>query len=213
MQKHRLLVVLLSALSLLCAAQNAAVVDLPKAVYSGKQGPFHVQGIAVDKLNGYVYYSFTDRLVKTDLSGRLIGSVIGIVGHLGDLCFDPATNKIYASLEFKNDAIGEGIREKMGLNDKQQNAFYIAIFDGSLIVSPNMNAGKDDILRTIYLKEVIKDYEAEWKNGDSTVKHRFGCSGIDGVTLARLAAGTRKNICMWLMEFTETSPGMTMITR
>lgn len=35
-----------------------------------------------------MYFSFTDPLVKTDLSGRPIGSVSGFTGHLGDLDLD-----------------------------------------------------------------------------------------------------------------------------
>src|SRR5699024_11320832 len=69
------------------------------SIYSGEQGSQHVQGIAVDQVNGFVYYSFTDKLVKTDLSGGLIGSVTGYVGHLGSIDFDPETNTIYGSLE------------------------------------------------------------------------------------------------------------------
>lgn len=183
-RNYVLLLVCLLGLTLACPAQNNALIDLPETIYSGKQGPFHVQGIAVDKTNGYVYFSFTDRLVKTDLSGRLIGSVIDIVGHLGDLAFDAETGKLYASLEFKNDAIGKGIREKMGLTSSQQTAFYIAIFDGSRIVTPDMRADQDGILQTVYLKEVLEDYQAEWTAGDNMIKHRFGCSGIDGITLA-----------------------------
>ena len=39
----------------------------PDSIYSGKQGKMHVQSVAVDEKNGYVYFSFTDKLVKMDL--------------------------------------------------------------------------------------------------------------------------------------------------
>lgn len=37
-----------------------------------------MQGIAVDLKNGYMYFSFTTELLKTDLQGKLIGSVKGM---------------------------------------------------------------------------------------------------------------------------------------
>ena len=46
---------------------------LPRTILSGEQGPFHVQGIAVDLERGYIYFSFTTKLLKMDLAGNLIG--------------------------------------------------------------------------------------------------------------------------------------------
>lgn len=166
--------------------------NLPNSVYSGGQGKFHVQGVVVDQANGFVYFSFTDKLVKTDLSGKVIGSVTGFTGHLGDLVFDEETGKIYGSLEFKDDAIGKGIRKTLGMENQAAVGFYIAIFDGSRIVRPDMDAEKEDLLRTIYLKEVVDDYLAKVKIGDREVEHRFACSGVDGITLAP-AIGKPKN--------------------
>ncbi len=183
MKKVFLLPVLFVMLVIVCQGQNNTSVILPDSIFSGKQGRFHVQGIAVDQENGFMYYSFTDKLIKTDLSGNLVGSVAGLVGHLGDLAFDPETNTIYASLEYKNDAIGKGISKELGLKNSNDVNFYIAMFDGSRIVRPDMNAGEGDVLKTVYLKKVVDDYKAEVKEGNRTVAHRFGCSGIDGVTL------------------------------
>ena len=59
------------------------VSKLPRQIYSGEQGPFHVQGIAVDLDRGYMYFSFTTTLLKTDMQGNLLGSVEGMTGHLG----------------------------------------------------------------------------------------------------------------------------------
>lgn len=157
--------------------------QLPDSIYSGKQGKFHMQGMAVDQARGFAYFSFTDRLIKTDLQGNLIGSVTGFVGHLGDLDIAP-DGKIYGSLEFKNDAIGKNIRTAMKVTSQAENGFYIAIFDGAGIIRPNMHAEKEDLLRTIYLREVVKDYEASVINGKETIAHRFACSGIDGVAFA-----------------------------
>src|SRR5690606_41925385 len=78
----------------ICFAQNEVLNNFPDSIYSGKQSRFHVQGIAIDKRNGFVYFSFTDRLIKTDLSGKILGSVTGIVGHLGDLAFNEETEEV-----------------------------------------------------------------------------------------------------------------------
>ncbi len=174
-----LFLIVITAVTLRSQSQN---VILPDSIYSGKQGGFHVQGVVVDKANGYVYFSFTDKLIKTDTSGKLIGSVTGFVGHLGDLDFNDG--KIYGSLEYKNDAIGKGINKKLGVQTSSQQGMYIAIFDGSRIVRPNMNAEKEDLLLTVYIKEAVNDYTAKVKDGDKERSHRFGCSGIDGVAFA-----------------------------
>lgn len=158
-------------------------VVLPDSIYSGKQGTFHVQGVAIDQTNGHVYFSFTNKLIKMDLSGNLIGSVTGFLGHLGDLDFNQEDGKIYGSLEYKNDAIGKGITNTLGVQTTQQNGFYIAIFDGTQIVRPDMDAENDGLLRTVYLQEPVSDYEATVKMGNEVKSHRFACSGIDGVAL------------------------------
>lgn len=183
MKRLLLLSIFLVILVPICQAQKYTAVNLPDSISSGKQGAFHVQGMAVDKVHGFIYFSFTDKLVKMDMAGNLVGSVTGLVGHLGDLAFDPETNTIYGSLEYKNDAVGKGISKKLGLKNSNDVNFYIAIFDGSRIVRPDMDAGEADVLKTVYLKEVVDDYNAGVREGDRTVAHRFGCSGIDGVTL------------------------------
>lgn len=156
----------------------------PDSIYTGKHGRMHVQGVAVDQANGHVYFSFTDRLIKTDFSGKLLGRVTGFLGHLGDLEFNPADSKVYGSLEYKNDAIGKGIRTTLGAGHSDESGFYIAIFDGAQITRPDMDANTQEVFRTVYLSEVVKDYEAQVQVGDKMRPHRFACSGIDGVTFA-----------------------------
>jgi len=177
--------IVLSILLLTVFIQSAQsqTISLPDSISSGKQGAMHVQDVVVDKLKGYVYFSFTDKLIKTDFSGKLIGSVTGFVGHLGDLDFAD-DGKIYGSLEYKNDAIGKGIKKELGVQTGSEDGFYMAIFDASRIVRPNMNAEKEDLLRTVYIKEAVNDYTAKVKIGDKEVPHRFACSGIDGVAFA-----------------------------
>ena len=149
-------------------------------------GPFkagHVQGVAVDKEKGYIYLSFTTKLVKTDLEGKVIGSVDGLLGHLGCLEFYPKDGRLYGSLEYKNDAIGKGILKsanKQGLT--LANAFYVAIFDVDKIVRPDMDAEKDGVMTTVFLQRPLKDYEAVVNLYGKKVKHRLGCSGIDGLS-------------------------------
>jgi len=155
---------------------------LPKTIFSGLQGKHHVQGIAVDKARGHVYFSFTTRLIKTDMAGNLIGSVDGLTGHLGCLTFNEADGKVYGSLEYKNDEIGRGIAgDKAG---KRENAVYIAMFEADKIVRPDMKPEDDDVMQTVYLADVVKDYNATVKVNGKSVEHRYGCSGIDGVAFA-----------------------------
>ncbi|TDQ79814.1 hypothetical protein CLV99_1264 [Sphingobacterium yanglingense] len=162
----------------------------PDSIATGDQGKFHVQGVAVDSINSCVYFSFTNSLIKMDLSGKLIGSVVGFSGHLGDLDFKDG--KVYGSLEYKNDGIGKGISKELGVDDPKENGFYIAIFDGSKIVRPAMSAEKEDLLKTVYLAEPVIDYEASVKVGGEVKAHRYACSGIDGLTFGP-AFGTPKN--------------------
>src|SRR5690606_5314736 len=55
-----------------------------------------------------------------------------------------------------------------------------------------MNAEEENLLNTVYLKEVVDDYQATVKEGNRNIQHRYGCSGIDGVALAP-AIGKRRN--------------------
>jgi hypothetical protein len=138
-------------------AQSVAAVPLPRLPLEQNGGTWpsgHVQGIAVDVEGGYIYYSFTNLLAKYDFSGKLIGTLVGWTGHLGDLDFNPTDGKVYGSLEYGAD-----------------QTFYIAVIDVNRLDRVGIEASKTEIFRTVYLPEVIKDY----------VDHRYGCSGIDGV--------------------------------
>src|SRR5699024_12255955 len=87
--------------------------------------------------------------------------------------FDPETNTIYGSLEYKDDAIVQ--------NNKTR--FYIAMFDGSSITKPGMDGENGTIMQAAYLDEVVRDYKADVKMEGRMVEDRFGTSGIDGTTL------------------------------
>lgn len=131
----------------------------------------HVQGIAIDSEKGFVYYSFTTLLVKTDLAGEIVGTVSGFTGHLGDLDFDQSDGRVYGSLEYKT-----------------ARAFYIAIFEADKINRVGLQAQDSSFVSTVYLPDVVKDFDADLDNsgtsaGDTadTQDHRYGTSGIDGI--------------------------------
>ncbi|GLF95424.1 hypothetical protein [Streptomyces yaizuensis] len=143
----------------------------PPAIDGGAWQSGHLQGTAIDRRAGFMYFSFTNLLVKTDLGGTPVGSVTGFTGHLGDLDFNRSDGRVYASLEYK-----------------AAKAFYVAIFDADEITRMNMDAATTGVVSTVHLREVVEDYTADM-NGDgkfdgntgNTPDHRYGCSGIDGI--------------------------------
>ena len=156
--------------------------SLPKNIFSGYFKGGHCQGIAVDTKREYIYYSFTTELIKTDLQGNLIGSVTGLLGHLGCIEFNDADGRVYGSLEYKNDAIGKGILKNLGSSAEIEDAFYIAIFDVDKIDRVGMDACESGVMKAVWLKEVVDDYLATTTCGGREVQHRLGCSGIDGTS-------------------------------
>ncbi len=149
---------------------------LPSVIYTGKWRGGHIQGIAIDQERNYIYCSFTTEFVKLDMQGNLIGSVKGFTGHLGCLAYHAKDGRVYASLEYKNDAIGQSILRNLGIQREIRNAFYVAIFDVDKIDHPGMDAQTDGVVTTVWLREPTEDYLADG--------HRYGCSGIDGITFA-----------------------------
>ncbi len=154
------------------APATSKIKGFNKTLNGGSWNTSHVQGIAVDQKNGFIYYSFTTLLVKTDLEGKVIGTLGGFTGHLGDLDFNEEDGRVYGSLEYK-----------------AQEAFYIAVIDVDKVVRPGMEAQNSEIFQTVHLDEVVDDYTADM-NGDgvfdgnvgNTPDHRYGGSGIDGVS-------------------------------
>lgn len=166
----------------------------------------HVQGVAVDIKNGYAYFSFTTELVKTDLQGNVIGTITGLTCHLGCLDLDTESGKLYASVEYKDDAIGKGIMQKMGKSlEKRENTFYIGIFDTKLINRKNIDAQTGGVMRTVYLPEVVSSYEDTVVNLGHRVAHRYDCSGIDGISVGPDFGGVKENgkryLCVALGSF------------
>ena len=155
--------------------------ELPNKIFSGEYGGGHVQGIAIDEERVFLYYSFTTQLIKTDLEGRLLGSVINLIGHLGCIAYDKDNNKLYGSLELKHDNIGMGIVNHTGKSLAEEDAFYIVSFDLEKITSVGIDAEKSGIMKAVYLRDVFHDYKA--KDEASGADHRYGCSGIDGISI------------------------------
>lgn len=157
---------------------------LKDKVFSGYHGKCHCQGIAVDLAGGYIYYSFTTKLVKSDLEGNIVGCVDHMIGHLGCIAFNRADGRVYASLEYKNDAVGRGILSALSLEGQHgRDGFYIAIFDADRIDRTDMDAETDGVMKAVYLPTVLEDYRAVVSINGREHRHAYGCSGIDGVTV------------------------------
>ena len=155
--------------------------DLPNMIYSGAWKEGHVQGIALDEGRGFVYYSFTTFLLKTDLAGNALASVKNIIGHLGCIAFDPERNRVYGSLELKHDSIGKGIMARTGRDLAEEDAFYLVSFDLSKLERMDMDAEKDGVMAAVYLRDVVADYRDT--DPISGLPGCYGCSGIDGISL------------------------------
>ena len=111
--------------------QFDAKTGLPLQLYCGawEKPAGHLQGIAMDDEGRYMYYSFTDRLIKADMrTGEIVGSVTGLLAggiygggaHMGCLAYHEG--KVYGSLEYK-------AAEK----------FYVAVFDCAAITRMDMD--------------------------------------------------------------------------
>lgn len=164
--------------------------NFPKNIFSGYWKEGHVQGIAVDTQRGFVYYSFTTILLKTDFAGNPLGSVENLIGHLGCIAFDSEKNRLYGSLELKHDVIGMGIMERTGRALADEDAFYLVSFNLDKLDRMHMDAEKDDIVSTVYVRDVVKDYSGT--DDYSGRPRRYGCGGMDGVSVGPVF-GSGKN--------------------
>ncbi|WP_232369806.1 MULTISPECIES: hypothetical protein [Prevotella] len=156
--------------------------SLPDSIPVEAQGNFHIQGVAMDKERRYFYLSYTTQLVKLDLKGRVVGSVSGLLGHLGCIAYNPQDGKVYGSLEYKNDEIGRDISDKSAGHRESATQFYVAVFDVDKITRTGMDGLRDGVMRTVCLPTVKKLYEGTATVNGTTHKHVYGCSGIDGIS-------------------------------
>lgn len=180
----RVLTACLSALLSLFLSLCASAQDIPGSIrITGRNN--HIQGFTVDTGKQCIYASFTTAFYKTDYQGNIIASIENIPGHLGAMSRNPEDGKVYASLEIKDDEIGRGIAREMGMDvvEEGQSAFYIAILDVDRMDRMGMDPQKDGVMELVRIEDACRDY-AEG--------HRYGCSGIDGVTFAP-GIGSRRN--------------------
>ncbi len=189
-----------AALSFFCglnimAQSKATAVSLPDSVFVGGQKQ-HVQGIALDREKGCMYMSFTSRFIKTDLKGNILASIDRIQGHLGAMTFNPKDRKVYASLECKDDEIGAGVAKTLNVTKiaKGSSTFYIAIIDVDILDKIGTDPEGNDMFKTVLIKEPANDYNAKVNIDGKEFEHRYGCSGIDGVTIApNIGKGQKAN--------------------
>ena len=60
-------------------AQTPSIDTLPRRIYvENSEKSSHVQGVAIDLQRGHAYFSFTTKLIKTDLKGNILASVTGL---------------------------------------------------------------------------------------------------------------------------------------
>lgn len=146
--------------------QKFTIIDyFPLSLASGGSWDIkHCQGMAIDQKNGYVYYSFTNTFVKCDLEGNAVGTITGIKGHLGDICFNEEDGKVYGSL-----------------NPEGKKALYLTIIDVDKLNEMNVDAVKGSLVRTVHLTHVWKDFKAKVKNNGKTYNRRYGVSGTDAM--------------------------------
>ena len=182
---------------------NFDINNLPRKLDSGLWDSEHLQGIAVDPVKGYIYYSYTMILVKARLDdGTVIGWAGGLFGHLGCIDFNDENGKVYASLEYKHDSIGKNIMKKLGIQLAAENAFYIAIFDVDKIDRPNMDATRDGIMKAVYIPDVVDWYDGKRADGSDNA---FTVSGIDGISIGPVFGApkdseTRLMLCSGIYE-------------
>ena len=174
----------------------------PLSIDTGLWDSGHIQGIAVDPVKGYIYYSYTTILVKARLDGTVVGWAGGLFGQLGCIDFNDENGKVYGSLEYKHDTIGRGIMNKLGIELSAEDAFYIAIFDVDKIDRPNMDAAKDGVMKAVYMPEVVAWYDGKKPDGS---KNSFTVSGIDGLSIgpvfgAPAGSETRLMLCSGIYE-------------
>ena len=144
-------------------------------------GAHHVQGIAYDADAGKMYFSFTTSFIVTDLKGEVKGSLEHIQGHLGAMVFDRSSRKVYASLECKDDVIGQGLSDFA----KGHSMFYIAIIDVDKVTSKGMDSENNEAFKIVCVREATKDFNLKgFGPKGEEYDHFYGCSGIDGVAIA-----------------------------
>ena len=111
--------------------------------------------------------------MKTDLQGNVLGSVNGLLGHLGCLEFNAEDGRVYGSLEYKNDGIdGVSFGPAFGMKDDRN---YLTVAYGVY----------GDTTRTDNDYQVLLQYDiASWHDYERTISqekmHQEGPAEPDG---------------------------------
>lgn len=121
----------------------------------------HVQGVDADRYGDYFYYSFMDRLVKQDNEGRIVGSVTGFDGHLGDVAYNKQDGKVYSTLT----------------SDTEKKC-YIAVFNPDAITRMNMTPA--EVCTFVYVGAPVAALAAT--NGYELTDEWLATGGKYGVT-------------------------------
>ena len=148
-------------------------------------GAGHLQGICSDDEGKYMYASFTNMMVKVDMTtGNIVGTVVGMAAgsissgaHIGDICY--YDGKIYGSMEYKS-----------------SRRWYICVFDGDKITEMNMPYTTPGLMYALYVPGVGDDFQNVLNSGENNMAssynnaksmgHRYGTGGIDGITFGTL---------------------------
>lgn len=143
------------------------------------EGCGHLQSICCDDELNYMYFTFTDRLIKVDMrTNQVVGTLTGLRAgsitsgaHLG--CLTYKDGWIYGTLEYK-------VEER----------WYIAAIDASKIVG-DIHYADPGVMYAIHVPDVDDDFRdnlnaGEHVNSESSMGHRFGLGGIDGLTFGTL---------------------------
>ena len=173
-------------------ALHGRLLTLDGGIWSTAEGAGHLQGICCDDELEYMYFSFTDRLITVDMrTGKQVGSVTGLRAgsissgaHLGCLAYRDGW--IYGSLEYK-----------------AEERWYLAMLDPDKIVG-DVRYDDPGVMYAIHLPDVDETFREEldagehWNNA-SSMGHRYGMGGIDGVTFGILpGAETGSKVYLYL---------------
>ncbi|MGO1200944.1 MAG: hypothetical protein ACTMKY_13710 [Dermabacteraceae bacterium] len=140
----------------------------------------------MDRERGLAFFSFTDRLVKTDLDGTVLGSITGLPAHLGDITLNPKNGKVYGSI-FWGD-------------ENPYYAPYIAIFDPEQMHEIDESPERNSALSLVHLKQLLADRFVDL-DGDGTDDGLYATAGVDGVGFGPRFGSTTGD---WLLTVTHS---------
>jgi len=165
--------------SMAAAALEDCLYTIDGGAWSTAEGAGHLQGICCDDELEYMYFSFTDRLIKVDMrTGERVGTMTGLRAgsissgaHLGCLAYRDGL--IYGTLEYK-----------------VEKRWYIAVIDPSKITGDVLYSDPG-VMYGIHIPDVDEDFKdnldaGEHYNSESSMGHRYGLGGIDGITFGKL---------------------------